>query len=131
MIKTKENDDPIEDSDGYRILITRYPPRGVRKEDWKFNTREKHLAPSVELHAAWYGRKRVGRRVVARDLPGISWDEYKARLLEEMQSLESQQVIEELCQRSLQGETITLLCFCENEDQCHRSLVTRLIEIAQ
>ena len=131
MIKTKRINDQPGPDDGYRVLISRYWPRGWRKYDATWDVWDKRLDPSVDLHAAWYGRQRLGRRVVARGLPGISWDEYEARFLEEMQSPESQLALEELCQRSFQGETITLLCFCENEVQCHRSLVCRLIEIAK
>ena len=45
-------DDPA-DEDGYRVLIDRLWPRGVRKEDAHFDAWVKDLAPSSELRQ-WF-----------------------------------------------------------------------------
>ena len=127
MIKTKKYGDSFEDSDGTRILITRYPIPYRKRTDWKCDEWIREIAPSENLHAAWYGRKRVGRRVVARDLAGISWEEYKDRFLREMKSPASQESLQELRRRSQAGEIITLLCHCKKENRCHRTLVKRMI----
>lgn len=47
MIKTKSIYDSIENSDGIRILISRYWPRGIKKE--KFDIWYKDLSPSKNL----------------------------------------------------------------------------------
>ena len=101
-----------------RILVTRYRPRGLRKERENWELWAKQLAPSVELHAAAYGKNG----------PPISFDEYRPRYLNEMKLHEAQ--IADLAQRVLRGESITLLCSsaCTDATQCHRSLLKELID---
>jgi uncharacterized protein YeaO (DUF488 family) len=119
MIKTKRWDDPREDGDGFRLLITRYQPRGVPKAQQSWDEWRLDLGPSKELHAALFPK--TGRM-------RISWDVYRARYLREM--LSQKEVIAQLARRALAGETITLLCSsgCVRESQCHRSLLKELIE---
>jgi uncharacterized protein YeaO (DUF488 family) len=118
-IKTKRWNDAIEPDDGHRLLVTRYRPRGLPKDQETWDAWEKDLGPSVELHAAAYGK---GERLT------LSWDIYRQRYLKEM--LEQKARIEALAARVKQGETITLLCSaqCMREDRCHRSLLKGLIE---
>ena len=105
MVKTKCLYDPVEQSDGDRILVTRYWPRGISREplattDWLLN-----LAPSKELLQDWKKQR-------------ISWEEYTLRYHKEMQ--DQREAIRDLADRAKRG-TITLLCF-EREDNpcCHR-----------
>src|SRR3954467_6144135 len=118
-IKTKRWDDPREGDDGFRLLGTRYRPRGLAKELETWDAWDKELGPSVELHAAVYGK---GGRV------GLSWDVYRQRYLKEM--LAQRDRIRALAERVRAGETIMLLCSsqCTREDRCHRSLLKGLIE---
>ena len=55
-IQTRRWNDPSEAGDGYRLLVCRYRPRGVRKEDETWDEWCKELGPSVDLHAAYYGK---------------------------------------------------------------------------
>jgi uncharacterized protein YeaO (DUF488 family) len=120
-IKTKRWDDPIEADDGHRLLVTRYRPRGLAKSAETWNAWEKDLGPSVELHAAAYGK---GDRLT------LTWDIYRQRYLKEM--LAQKEKIRALAERVNAGETITLLCSsqCTREERCHRSLLKGLIERA-
>ena len=63
-IRTRRWNDPVQPDDGARILVTRYRPRGVRAEDETWSEWWKELAPTVELHAAAYGK---GQAVLDRD----------------------------------------------------------------
>ncbi|XXY44330.1 DUF488 family protein [Sorangium sp. So ce269] len=119
-IRTKRWNDPVEDTDGHRVLICRYRPRGVRREDETWDAWCKDLAPSVELHADYYGK---------RGEP-ISIAEYKRRFLAEMER--QQAVIERFAERTQAGETITLLCSsaCVDPSKCHRTIIRDLIERA-
>jgi uncharacterized protein YeaO (DUF488 family) len=128
VTRTKRLKQPVDSSDGTRILITRYRPRGVPKGQETWEVWDKRLAPSVELLDAWYGKHRVGRKVVQRDLPPISWNEYSVRFCLEMEHQDSRAALLDYGKRSEQGEIITLLCYCENEEHCHRSLLKSLIE---
>src|SRR5262249_55645784 len=107
-----------EVDDGTRILICRYRPRGVRKENEAWSEWLPDLAPSPTLHAGAYGK---------RGNP-LSWSTYRKLYLREMQS--QALMICELAQRVRAGETITLLCSsaCTREARCHRSLLRELIE---
>jgi uncharacterized protein YeaO (DUF488 family) len=49
MVKTKSVYDPVEESDGDRILVTQYWPRGISKERLRLTEYRKELAPSVGL----------------------------------------------------------------------------------
>ena len=117
-IKIKRWNEPAGPEDGFRLLICRYRPRGVRKEDEVWDTWDPSLGPSKALHADFYGKQG----------PPITFFEYRQRYLAEMEA--RQGAIDELARRSAGGETITLLCSsaCEDEKRCHRTLLKALIE---
>jgi uncharacterized protein YeaO (DUF488 family) len=118
-IHTKRWDDPIEpDRDGTRILVTRYRPRGLAKEDETWTEWLPHLGPSKDLHAAAYGKNGLK----------ILWEQYRKAYLAEMKAQGDE--IAKLAERLRAGEVITLLCSsqCERESRCHRSLLRELIE---
>ncbi len=106
--------------DGFRVLITRYRPRGVRKEDEHWDAWWKEVAPSVELHALAYGK--TGR-------PPLDWEAYRRAYWSEMQSPEARARIDQLAERARSGETLTLLCSsaCVEEQRCHRSLLKAMV----
>jgi uncharacterized protein YeaO (DUF488 family) len=120
MIKTKRFNDPVEDDDGYRLLITRYRPRGIRSEDETWDGWLPQLGPSKELHADAYGKN--GRT--------ITFDEYRERYLREMESQGF--LIDGLADRVKSGEALTLMCSsaCVDAERCHRSILKGLIEQA-
>ena len=117
-IRTRRWDDAEEEGDGFRLLITRYRPRGISKAEETWDEWWPRLGPSKELHAAVYGKK---------GMP-IGWEAYRARYLAEMRL--EKETIAELAKRVSGGETITLLCSsaCVREARCHRSLLKELIE---
>ncbi len=117
-IRTKRWNDPAGDDDGFRLLICRYRPRALKKEDETWEAWWFFLGPSRKLHADFYGKNG----------PPIGMDEYRERYLQEMQ--EQTEHIIKLAHRSAAGETITLLCSsaCIDENHCHRSLLKQLIE---
>ncbi len=117
-IKTRRWNDPRKRGDGFRLLICRYRPRGVRKEDETWDAWCPDLGPSRELHAAFYGKHG----------PPASWEEYRRRYLDEMQA--QQELIDELAALAAEGKTVTLLCSsaCEDASTCHRTLLKELIE---
>lgn len=119
-IKTKRWNDPREDDDGLRLLVTRYRPRGVSKADETWDEWRPELGPDKELHAAVY---------TDRGSP-IPWPQYRRRYLE--QQRRSAELIASLAARVRGGETITLLCSsaCVRESRCHRSILRELIESA-
>jgi len=117
-LKTKRWCDEADKDDGYRLLICRYRPRGVRKKDETWHGWCQELAPSKALHANYYGKHGTP----------ISWEVYRERYLQEMKVQE--ELIDELAKLIGEGKTITLLCSsaCTDESRCHRSLLRQLIE---
>ncbi len=115
-LKTKRWNDPVEPDDGRRLLICRFRPRGVRKENEVWDAWLPHLGPSRELHADYYGKHG----------PPIAWPGFRRRYLAEMKGQE--EPIATLAARVAAGETVTLLCSsaCDNPDRCHRSLLKEL-----
>jgi uncharacterized protein YeaO (DUF488 family) len=119
-LKTKRWNDPAEPDDGFRLLITRYRPRGVSKAEETWDQWRPHLGPSKDLHAAVY----------TDTSSKIPWPHYRRQYLEEQRKNKGE--IEELAKRVAAGETITLLCSsaCTRESRCHRSILRELIEAA-
>lgn len=117
-IKTKRWNDPAGPDDGRRILICRFRPRGLPKDEESWDEWRKELAPSEALLAAYHGKK---------GMP-IPWSTYRTMYLREMKAQAA--AIRELANRAEAGETITLLCSssCTREARCHRSLLKELIE---
>ena len=117
-IKTRRWNDPAEPDDGFRLLVCRYRPRALKKQDETWTLWRANLGPSKELHAAFYGKAGAP----------IGWEEYRRRYLEEMQ--EQAEEIAMLADMVAEGKTLTLLCSsaCEDPSHCHRTLLQGLIE---
>jgi len=115
-IRTRRWNDAAEPDDGFRLLVTRYRPRGVARADETWAAWWPDLGPSRELHAAFWGKHGAP----------IGWDEYARRYLEEV--VPQRETIRRLAVRAT-GETITLLCSsaCVDATRCHRSLIARLM----
>jgi uncharacterized protein YeaO (DUF488 family) len=120
-IKTKRWDEPKEPDDGFRLLITRYRPRGVNKLAETWDKWDPHFGPSRELLAQFK----------TKSASPIQWPQYRSRYIVE-QRRDNKAAIAELARRVDAGETITLLCSssCVRESRCHRSLLRELIEEA-
>jgi uncharacterized protein YeaO (DUF488 family) len=116
-IRTKRWNDPSERDDGFRLLVCRYRPRGVRKDAETWDEWWPHLGPSRELHAAIYGK---------HEAP-IAWRQFERRYLAEMRA--QGDVISSLASRVAGGERITLLCSsaCLDPSHCHRTVLAKLV----
>ena len=117
-ITGKRWNDPVTSSDGTRILVSRFRPRGVKKEAETWTEWHKELSPSEPLHAAYYGK--LGAP--------ITFEQYRVKFLEEMRAVDG--YIDELARRVGRGERITLLCSsaCTDPAKCHRTLLIELVE---
>ena len=119
-IRTRRWNDPKKPGDGLRVLVCRYRPRALPKKDETWDAWWKELAPSVELHADYYGKH--GRKP-------ITLEEYKRRFLAEMKAPAARARLAELKARSDAGEAFTLLCssHCTDPEKCHRTLLVGLL----
>jgi uncharacterized protein YeaO (DUF488 family) len=111
-VKTKCIFEPIEATDGRRILITRYYPRGVKKEhfdEWVYT-----LSPSAKLLFSYKHSEK-------------SWKEFREAFIQEIrQNDTSMEAILALNDAS-KGEDITLLCYEKSGTPCHRHLVRDIV----
>lgn len=121
VIATKRWCDPKLKSDGWRILICRYRPRGLPKKDETWDIWYNQLAPSPKLHAQAYGK--------LNGIP-ISWEKYCQSYFREMKNKHSVDLIACLAKVVESGQNITLLCSsaCKDETHCHRFLLKKMIE---
>lgn len=121
-VRTRRWNDPAEPGDGTRLLVCRYRPRGVRKQDETWDAWWKDLGPSAALHAAAYGKDQVA----------IDFATYRRRYLAELTHDPGRFHLLALIARVAAGETVTLLCSsaCTDESECHRSILRELIELA-
>ncbi len=119
-IKTRRWNDPPGADEGFKLLITRYRPRGLPKADETWDAWWKELGPSPSLFDAVYGKH--GQRQ-------ITWPEYARRYREEMAQPTPRQKIAWLAQSVARGEPLTLLCssHCTDENRCHRTVLRELL----
>jgi uncharacterized protein YeaO (DUF488 family) len=119
-VRTRRWNDPREHDDGFRVLVSRFRPRGVKRGDESWDEWWPELGPSRALHAAYYGKNGAP----------IDFAAYTPRYHEEMQAQTFR--IRALADRVAAGETVTLLCSsaCGDPARCHRTLLARLIEQA-
>jgi uncharacterized protein YeaO (DUF488 family) len=117
-IRTRRWNDPPAGREGLRVLVCRYRPRGVRKEDETWDVWMPDLGPSRELHADFYGKHG----------PPIGWKEFRKRYLTEMG--ERGKLLEGLREKPGSRKKMTLLCSsaCVDPARCHRTLLAALLE---
>jgi uncharacterized protein YeaO (DUF488 family) len=109
-LRTKRIYEPPSPEDGYRLLVMRRWPRGIRKQ--AVDSWDKELAPSEPLRVAYRGG----------DMP---WEEYARRYVEEVSP--KRELLAQVARRA-QSQPVTLLCSCVDENRCHRSLLRGLVE---
>lgn len=116
-LRTKRWNDPAKPDDGFRLLITRYRPRGVSKDEETWDEWWPDLGPSPALLAAYKGKHG----------DSIDWATYEARYLDEMARQSFR--IRALASRLRDGEAVTLLCSsaCRDPDRCHRTLLAGVL----
>ena len=112
-IRLKRVYDPPSPEDGFRLLIMRLWPRGIRKT--AVSTWEKELGPSLDLLKGF----RAGK---------VGWEEYTRRYRAEMAA--KPDLLRAWAERA-RREDITLLCGCKDESHCHRLLLKDLLEQLQ
>ena len=94
MIKIKRVYEKTENDNEFKILIDRFWPRGVKKNELKIDLQLKEIAPSVEL-IKWFSHKEE------------RWIEFKERYKEELKG--KVDLINRIKELEEKYETITLL----------------------
>jgi uncharacterized protein YeaO (DUF488 family) len=106
--KTKRAYEPKERTDGFRVLVDRLWPRGLKKEDAHFDLWMKEIAPSNALRK-WFNHDPE------------KWVEFSAKYISELK--QSPQV-EELLDHLKNHKTITLI-YGAKDKQHNQALVLK------
>lgn len=125
MLKTKSVESPIEESDGLRILVTRFRGRGLPAD--RYDVWVASLGPSEKLLKTVLAGK-------------ITWMEFTKCYRDELFAPAAtdqdnatiknhgQKFTLRLIAKLAQKQDVTLLCHCaENAMQCHRFELAKLI----
>jgi len=92
-VAVKRAYEPVDEDDGYRVLIDRLWPRGVSKERARLDEWARELAPSTELRR-WFGHDPA------------RFEEFRRRYIEELAA--EGEKLDELRRRSSSGK-VTLV----------------------
>lgn len=115
MVRTKSVYGVPDERDGVRVLVTRYWPRGVKKEAQDRWIRD--LGPEPSLIKKW----KAG---------DIEWPEFERAYREEFkkdaQKRELLAWLKSIVETA--GKDVTLLCTCKEEEDCHRKLLKEMLE---
>ncbi|MBN8789694.1 MAG: DUF488 domain-containing protein [Terrimonas sp.] len=100
MIKIKRVYEPADKHDGYRVLVDRLWPRGIKKEDAHIDLWLKEIAPSTALRK-WFNHE------------AEKWDTFRKKYYGE---LKGQPALKEMKQVLKEHTTVTLLYGAKNEN---------------
>ena len=100
MIKAKRVYDKQEADDGFRVLVDRVWPRGLKKNNIKIDLWQKDIAPSTSLRK-WFNHDQR------------KWNEFKSRYYGELN--DKQEIIKILLEKAENG-IITLLYSSKEEN---------------
>jgi uncharacterized protein YeaO (DUF488 family) len=109
---------PRETNEGLRVGTVRRPPRGVPKSEYArkdfYDVWLPNLSPSPELMKE--GKSAQDDR---------SWALFRKKFRAEMSRPEASRVLELLAALSHQTQ-LSVGCYCEDEERCHRSVLREL-----
>lgn len=114
MVALKRAYEPVEEADGYRVLVDRLWPRGVRKDAAHLDAWLKDIAPSAELRE-WFGHdpKR--------------WSQFRLRYRKELRAQPAKTLLDDLAQRVHRGR-VTLVYAAHDEIHNGAVVLRELIE---
>jgi uncharacterized protein YeaO (DUF488 family) len=110
-LKTKRIYEPFETSDGYRILVDRLWPRGIKKEEAHVDKWLKEAAPSTVLRK-WFNHEP---------------EKWKAFVVKYHSELNSSAAFDELLAAVGKHKTVTLLYAAKDEEHNHSLVLKELI----
>jgi uncharacterized protein YeaO (DUF488 family) len=110
-VRIKRVYDPLEKSDGFRILVDRLWPRGIKKEKAAIDLWEKEIAPSKELRK-WFNHDPK------------KWVEFQKRYAKEL--AEKQELLTFFKMKIKQEKTVTLL-FAAKEVEHNNAIALKKI----
>ena len=111
-VSVKRAYEPFSAEDGYRILIDRLWPRGIKKEGANIDRWMKNVAPSTALRQ-WF------------DHDPEKWEEFKIKYHHE---LEGSDEFDDLVSCIRKNKTVTLLYAAKDAEHNHALVLQQLIK---
>jgi len=99
---------PYSESDGYRILVDRLWPRGMKKEDARIDKWLKEIAPSTALRK-WFNHEQD------------KWEEFRQKYHDE---LNASAALNELLADLKKHQTVTFL-FASKEEKINHAVILK------
>jgi uncharacterized protein YeaO (DUF488 family) len=115
LIKRKRIYEVAETTDGYRVLVDRIWPRGMKKEAAQIDLWLKAVAPSTELRK-WFGHDPE------------RFDAFKGRYLQELEKAPAKDALARLKALVAEQQTVTLQHGAKNEEQNQALILQDLLE---
>jgi uncharacterized protein YeaO (DUF488 family) len=110
---------PREPGEGLRIGTVRRPPRGVPKSEYAarnfYDVWLPNLSPSPEL-----------MKMAKTAQNEAEWTAFKKKFRSEMHESDASRILDLLAALSHQT-ALSLGCYCEDENRCHRSVLKELL----
>ncbi len=110
MVKLKRAYEPAARGDGYRVLVERLWPRGIRKEELALDEWRKEVAPSGQLRQ-WFHHDPE------------RWVEFKLRYLKELKEPAASEQLHALAARAA-ARTLTLI-FSSHDTEHNNAVVLK------
>lgn len=114
-IKIKRVYEPAAPDDGYRVLVDKLWPRGIRKDALRYDLWAKDITPASELRA-WYHAD-----------PEARWPEFRRKYTEE---LRSSQAVRDFVWKIAAKGTVTLLYASKSAAGNHALILQEYLERA-
>jgi len=111
-VQLKRIYEPSVKTDGYRILVDRLWPRGIKKDDARIDLWMKEVAPSTNLRK-WFHEGKG------------SWEQFRTKYLQE---LKDSAAAEELRAYAKEYKTITLLYAAKDEQHNHALVLKEFVK---
>jgi len=112
LIRLKRIYEQSSDQDGFRVLVDRLWPRGIRKNEVRLDLWLKEIAPSDELRK-WFSHDPE------------KWEEFRRRYLEELEL--KKDYLERLIEKAKETD-LTLLYAAKNEDFNNATVLKECLE---
>ncbi len=113
QIKIKRVYDLPDAKDGYRVLVDRLWPRGMKKENLKYDVWEKSIAPSTELRK-WFHNN-----------PAENWEAFSAMYRKEM---EASDAVRDFLSKVKIHKTVTLLYASKEPVRNHAVILQQFLQ---
>lgn len=114
-VKLKRVYDDPQKNDGYRILVDRLWPRGVKKEDLPYDLWEKEITPSNHLRK-WF------------DHEPEKFKQFKSSYIEELLENEETDAFVETVKEELEDKDVTLLYAAKDEENNHAIILKEFLD---